>query len=813
MRSAFRGLPLWIFLLLSPIMTIAQTLTISFSERSSDETPASLLSADVSISYSQASGILTITLTNKTTPQNPYTISALYLNTLDDVGFLLLHSIPSLGSAQLLADRKAGPFGLFDWKIDLGQGNAGILAGQSITFTLTVLGTDVDLADFFSELSSQPGAGSSDRRARGVIFFTRGPSNDSAFGTSKGGVVGPAGGTIVGPDGSSVTIQPGSIPYEAVVDINPVDLSDVVAPLGELEAVGAVDVTFKPAVLGGTPLPPSSPLQVAIPALASLTNSHFVVGQQILVDSLDPSPHVSQQLLAVDTASLTDGNIVTEVSILPGISGGGLFVFVANTGSGFAMGTVSDSSGPRPGVVVSNSTNTLVSVTNGSGQYALFINGGPFTVTGFDPFRGSIGATASQISTPGSIVQGVNIFLTPLATPPITRDGIRNGGFERNDLTSWATTGTVIVRPHLGPTSTGVIIQPTEGQWMADINTGPGAVGGVGSSLEQRFIVPAGVKTLRLNFNFVSEEFPEFVGTIFNDAFRAIITTPDGESTFAQVSVNDSGGFTLIGDCFFPGGDFTCGQTGWREGSVDLSAYAGATTPITVELLFTAIDAGDNIYDTHVLVDNIRFSTLWIDAKIIQGADRDVVRVHQEVQQANEILSQAGLNVRIRDAQTIGDPGGLLDTDITWDVECRPPSSSNCKGVPTPEEIDLMGLARSATATDVNVYYVHLMTENGAPGGAAALAVGPDDFHDVDILVNAGTILQDVMGVCVAGGHVLAHELGHLLISPQRPDDALEHSAGSANFMGGSCATPLLGMLTREQSANISRVAAPLLVP
>ena len=25
---------------------------------------------------------------------------------------------------------------------------------------------------------------------------------------------------------------------------------------------------------------------------------------------------------------------------------------------------------------------------------------------------------------------------------------------------------------------------------------------------------------------------------------------------------------------------------------------------------------GDDIYDTHVLVDNIRFSTVWVDAKI-----------------------------------------------------------------------------------------------------------------------------------------------------------------------------------------------------
>ena len=151
--------------------------------------------------------------------------------------------------------------------------------------------------------------------------------------------------------------------------------------------------------------------------------------------------------------------MVTQADIFPGIFGGGLFVFVANHGSGFATGQVSDSTGPRPGAVVSNNTNTLVSITNGSGTYNLYINGGPFSVTAFDPFKGSSGTNAGNIVTSGETVN-VNIPVVPLATPPVTRDGIRNGGLERGDLTSWATTGAAEVREQLGPTSTGVIIRP-----------------------------------------------------------------------------------------------------------------------------------------------------------------------------------------------------------------------------------------------------------------------------------------------------------------------------------------------------------------
>jgi len=446
------------------------------------------------------------------------------------------------------------------------------------------------------------------------------------------------GATIESPDGTSITVQPNSIPYEAVIDIKSVSTSTIVAPLGNLEAVAAVNVTFEPSFPNSIGVPPSAPLQISIPAPAVLPSSEFVVGQQGLVDFVDGvSAGLRNQLVPVDTASFTAGKIVTNAKVFPGIFGGGLYAIVADTGSGFATGIASDASGPRPGVVVSNSTNTLVSVTDAAGQYKLFISGGPFTVTGFDPLRGSSGSTTGSISTSGSTV-AANILLNPLPVTPVCipsvtdcRAGIRNGGFERGNLTSWTTTGAALVGQQLGPTSTGVIIHPTEGQWMADINTSAGAVGGVGSSLKQQFIVPAGVRTLRLDFNFVSEEFPEFVGTIFNDAFRANITTPNGQSTFAQVTVNQSGGFTLIGDCFFPGGDTTCGQTGWREGSVDLSAFAGTNTPIEVELLFTANDAGDNIYDTHILIDNIRFSTLWVDSKAISGANANAVRIQQDV--------------------------------------------------------------------------------------------------------------------------------------------------------------------------------------
>jgi len=615
------------------------------------------------------------------------------------------------------------------------------------------------------------------------------------------------GGTIEGEGGTSITVQPNSIPYEVLIDIAPAPPSAVVAPIGDLELAGAVEVAFQPAAFNASLLPPSAPLEISIPAPSGMpAGSQFIVGQQVLSDFVgDDNVGLREQLVAVDTASLVDGNIVTEPHIFSGIFGGGLFAFLFFGEAGFATGTVSDATGARPGAVVSNNTNTLVSITDAAGGYTLPISRGLLaSVTAFDPFRGSSGSTRVSIITRGSTVTA-NIFLTPLATPPITRDGIRNGGFERGDLTSWATTGAASARQQL--VCTGATIQPTEAQWMADINTGSGSVGGTGSSLKQRFIVPAGVQTLRLDFNFVSEEFPEFVGTIFNDAFRASITTPNGETTFAQVSVNDSGGFTLIGDCSFPGGDSTSGMTGWRMGSVDVSAFAGTNTPIQVDLLFTANDAGDNIFDTHVLIDNIRFSTVWIDAKILQGptisANANLARIQNEVRQANEILSQAGVNVRIRNVQTVNVTNALVDVNITWitGANC---ADGRVNGQLTAEETAVLGLARSATNTDVNVYYVRSGTGLAGVGG---FALGPDDFClAITILNNSGTLQMDIG----AGGNILAHELGHLLISPQTAGNALEHGAAAGNFLS---TTPALGTVNRQQSANINRALAPSLVP
>ncbi|HXG05143.1 MAG TPA: carboxypeptidase-like regulatory domain-containing protein [Candidatus Binatia bacterium] len=644
---------------------------------------------------------------------------------------------------------------------------------------------------------------------------------ESAPFTLPVGVVVPPGhgATIPGPGGTSITVQPNTFSAEVLVGIAPAPAGSIVADLGSFSQVAAVDIIVEPTGFTGLLGQAALPLQIALPLPAGVTDTSFVVGEQVVIDSLADPPGLRPQLIPRAVATSIGGAIVTQPSPLSGIRNGGVYAILGNVGSGFATGTVRNADGsPAAGVVVSNDTNTGVTVTDAGGQYSLYLSGtGLFTLTAFHPFRGTIGTAAGAVS--GTV--SVDITLNAPAVPIVTRNGVRNGGFERCDLSSWETAGNVAIAQQFGPTAPnsqhpgGVTVLPREGACMAVIDTGS-PQGAIASSLRQTFRVPPGARTLRIDYNYVSEEFPEFVGTQFQDPFRVLITPAGGSQTVvAEVTVDSANqqGVTLIGDCGFPGGDSTCGMTDWRTVSVDLSAYAGQN--VTVELLFTVTDVGDNIFDTLVFVDNIRFGTLVVDAKVLAGANAGLARADADVLQATEILSQAGLNVRLRNetVQVIANPGALLDTNLDYvDGGQACPDPAQRDGRRTQEEIDLLALSRSPVQTDINLYYIRSGTrsDNFLISG---YSISPDEYcNEVNILTNSGLMLTDRALIINSPG-ILAHEIGHLVISPHNALSALEHGINdSQNFMNAS-STPATAVITPAQSLNINRLNAPLIVP
>jgi subtilisin family serine protease len=180
-------------------------------------------------------------------------------------------------------------------------------------------------------------------------------------------------------------------------------------------------------------------------------------------------------------------------------------------------------------------------------------------------------------------------------------EAVFNGSFELDDLSEWTKSGTVSSLTSLGP----LVPQDRNGHKnrMGYVSTGPSS-DYVSSRLSQTFTIQSGVTSIPISFdyNFVTEEYPEWVGTIFDDKLLITLKTPSGNTVeLARETVNTSS-FTAIGGIDFPGGDNTVGMTGWKPKTVNVPVTEGEGT---YEIFIQ--DAGDDIYDSVVLIDNIRF--------------------------------------------------------------------------------------------------------------------------------------------------------------------------------------------------------------
>lgn len=180
-------------------------------------------------------------------------------------------------------------------------------------------------------------------------------------------------------------------------------------------------------------------------------------------------------------------------------------------------------------------------------------------------------------------------------------EAVFNGSFEIGDLSEWTKTGTASSLTSLGP----LVPQDRNGHKnrMGYVSTGP-AGDFVSSTLSQDFTIQSGVSSIPVSFdyNFVTEEYPEWVGTIYDDKLIITLKTPSGNTIeLARETINTSS-FIPVSGIDFPGGDNTVGMTGWKAVTVNVPVTEG---PGTYKIFIS--DAGDDIYDSVVLIDNIRF--------------------------------------------------------------------------------------------------------------------------------------------------------------------------------------------------------------
>lgn len=184
-------------------------------------------------------------------------------------------------------------------------------------------------------------------------------------------------------------------------------------------------------------------------------------------------------------------------------------------------------------------------------------------------------------------------------------NSLLNSDFEEGVINGWTKDGDGRVISRLG------FVDPPQGSFMGIISTGLGFTTSSGS-ISQCFSVSNNQSTLTLKYNFLSEEFLEFINSQFQDFFEIKILKPDGSSVVlyrktideiaAQFGATKKDPGQLIevspGIVFDQGGVY---MTGWDNLSFDVTAFRGQT----VTLVLSAGDVGDSIYDTAILLDVI----------------------------------------------------------------------------------------------------------------------------------------------------------------------------------------------------------------
>jgi hypothetical protein len=131
-----------------------------------------------------------------------------------------------------------------------------------------------------------------------------------------------------------------------------------------------------------------------------------------------------------------------------------------------------------------------------------------------------------------------------------------------------------------------------------------------------------------MDFRFLSDEYPEYVGTDFNDAFVAEVDQSTWTTSGSTIDAPRNFAFDPSGN---PITINAAGVTAMTAGDAAGTTYDGATplltaaTPITPghhSLYLSIFDQGDQIYDSAVFIDNLRFGHVGDVARDCQaGAD------------------------------------------------------------------------------------------------------------------------------------------------------------------------------------------------
>lgn len=236
----------------------------------------------------------------------------------------------------------------------------------------------------------------------------------------------------------------------------------------------------------------------------------------------------------------------------------------------------------------------------------------PVNSTSADPFTAGGVPGGTSGSTGGGTGGNGNGGGPPPPDPkPGAVEKIVNGGFETGSLPpSWTLTGGGGI-----VTGFGSSITPPEGQGMALIHTGagalpvstnlglfPGAPTDVteGSRLSQSFNVEGGsLFTIKVNYNFISNEFPT---QQVDDIFRVRVTDPSGATKELAFESRQTSEFQNSSEVVSALG-FTTSFSHGRTGPTALATQWVPETSGSATLSFDIFDRNDIAFDSGALID------------------------------------------------------------------------------------------------------------------------------------------------------------------------------------------------------------------
>ncbi len=123
--------------------------------------------------------------------------------------------------------------------------------------------------------------------------------------------------------------------------------------------------------------------------------------------------------------------------------------------------------------------------------------------------------------------------------------------------------------------------------------------------------VPEVSNCLTLDFKFLSEEYPEWIGTAYNDAFIAELDTSDWTTAGSTITAPHNFAFDTLGHVVSIN---SSGPLAMSPANAAGTTYDGATpllsastqiTPGAHTLYLSIFDQGDQIYDSAAFVDNV----------------------------------------------------------------------------------------------------------------------------------------------------------------------------------------------------------------